>query len=346
MQRPDLTSAEPSIVKYIEYLEKKLGIGPTTTPIDLDHTYDHFNEPLLAEPETTLCVITISERGLSKRSFRHLYTRQHRGGMGVFDLDVVHPDFPCTLGLADENQNILLFTNRARVFRFATHNIENGLLHIRGSNAFERLGIDSSEKIVAVLPEQAQGYVALLGSFGKVRCLRHHLFGEHMRQGTGLFNTLEFGSLTSACWTTGDAELFIVTRQGTGIRFAEKAISPQGDLGIRVGQDDAAVGIAPVDSESRVFMLGSDGRGTIRQMSGFAANKSAGGSGKIAFKNSNVLGAVAVQSEDDLFVVTRLGKMVRFPVDEIPITDGPVQGVNCVALRADEVTSFIRSGSR
>lgn len=78
-------------------------------------------------------------------------------------------------------------------------------------------------------------------------------------------------------------------------------------------------------------------------MIGFAANKSTGGSGKIAFKNNLVVGAVAIDPADDLFVISRLGKMIRFRADEVPVTDGPVQGVNCINLRADEVTGFART---
>jgi DNA gyrase subunit A len=80
-------------------------------------------------------------------------------------------------------------------------------------------------------------------------------------------------------------------------------------------------------------------------MSGFAANKSAGGAGKIAMKSYKLIGAAAVQPEDDIWILTRLGKMIRFRADEIPTTDGAVQGVICISMRIDEVSTFLRSGS-
>jgi DNA gyrase subunit A len=131
--------------------------------------------------------------------------------------------------------------------------------------------------LIAILPEQAKGYVALVTESGRVRCLRHHLFGEHMRPGTEMFKFNEVGPLASVCWTNGDADLLIITQQGMGIRFGEKSISPQGDQGIRLSQDDKVVAITPVYPDSLVFIASSDGRGTLRLMSGFAANKSAGG---------------------------------------------------------------------
>jgi DNA gyrase subunit A len=104
------------------------------------------------------------------------------------------------------------------------------------------------------------------------------------------------------------------------------------------------VAAASVYADSGVFILGADGRGTVRQMSGFAPNKTPGGSGKIAFKSAKVVGAAAVEVNDDIFILSRLGKIIRFPSDEVPLTEGVVQGVNCMSFRADEAVALLKSG--
>ena len=348
MQRPDLTNIDPVVVAYIEYLERKIGVRPGRTAAP-DHqpaelSPERAAETLPAEHETTVNVITITQDGVGKRTYRHLYTRQHRGGMGVFGIDVDDPDYPTVLSTAEENQNLLFFTSKARVFRQSIQVIGSTPLNSRGNPVTERLTLEGGERIVAVLPEQAKGYVALASEGGRVRSLRHHLFGEHMRPGTAVYNFNEFGPLATACWTTGDAELFLITREGIGIRFSEKALSPQGDQGIRLTGNDHVVGLTSVYPDSAVFILGADGRGTLRLMSGFAANKSPGGSGKIAFKSSKLVGATTVEVNDDLFIITRLGKVIRFPADEVPETEGVVQGVNCMGLRGDEAVALMKSG--
>jgi DNA gyrase/topoisomerase IV subunit A len=58
-------------------------------------------------------------------------------------------------------------------------------------------------------------------------------------------------------------------------------------------------------------------------------------------KSNMVIGATTVVPEDDVFIITRQSKIIRFKASEIPSTDGVVQGVNCVALRQDEVSSFM-----
>jgi DNA gyrase subunit A len=340
MQRPDLTNVDPEILQYIQHLEKRLGIRTDSEHSQFDEVKQ--NEPVPPEPPTTTCVVTLCQSGLTKKTYRHLYTRQHRGGMGVFGIDVDPPDYPKTLANLQENRTLILLTNKARVFRLQLNALEPAVINSRGIATLDRLGLATDETVVMILPEQATGYIALVSEVGKVRSLRHHLFGEHMKPGTTLFNVNEFGPLAAACWTPGDGELFIVTQAGIGIRFAEKAIPPQGSLGIKVGDDDQVAGITPVSSDGNVFILGADGRGTLRQMSGFAANKTPGGSGKIAIRNPKVIGAVAIEPEDDLLIMTRLGKIIRFRADEVPSSDGVVQGVNCISMRSDEACALLR----
>ena len=69
--------------------------------------------------------------------------------------------------------------------------------------------------------------------------------------------------------------------------------------------------MTPVSAGSGVFMAGSDGKGTIRQMAGFAMNKAPGSGGKAAFKTERLLGALTVTERDDIFIVSRLGKTVE-----------------------------------
>ncbi len=347
MQRPDLSKADPEIVAYVEYLETQLkGYTSRRSSVAQKEVEEPSMETALpAEPPTTVNIATISQAGLAKRTPRHLYPRQHRGGMGIFDLDVTAPDFPAILASLDASENALVFTNLAKVYRLPAGRLDESDVRSKGVLLFDRFEMEEGEAPVAVLPERASGYVALASAFGKVRCLRHHMFGEHMRPGSVFFNTRETGLLAAACWTDGSSDLFVLSQKGIAIRFSEKALSPLGDWGIKVTQDDRVVAITSVYEDGLVFMVGADGKGTLREMAGFAPNKSAGGSGKIAMKNEHLVGAVAVNPNDDLFILTQLGKVIRFRADEVPSTDGVVQGVICINMRNDEVVAVTSSGS-
>lgn len=346
MERPNLENIDPAIVAYIEFLESKARIRPGIRSAALaDEFESNLSEPVgPAEPPTTINIASFSKAGLAKRTPRHLYPRQHRGGMGIFDLDVSGPDYPAILTSLEESENALVFTNFAKVYRFPVSRFQQGEVRSKGFDVFDRIVTEPGETPVAILPERSSGYVAMVTSLGRVRCLRHHLFGEHMRPGSLFFNVKDTGPLAAVCWTQGDSDLFVLSEKGIAIRFNEKSLNPQGDWGIKLSADDKAVAICSVYEDSQVFMVGADGKGTIREMKGFAPNKSAGGSGKIATKNDHVIGASVVNSTDDLFILTQLGKIIRFKADEVPTTEGVVQGVICINMRNDEVVAVTVSG--
>ena len=71
-------------------------------------------------------------------------------------------------------------------------------------------------------------------------------------------------------------------------------------------------------------------------MTGFSQNKAPGAGGKQAMKADRLVGVGAVSDGDDIFIISQLGKIIRFRADEIPAKEGVVQGVACMSLRGDE----------
>ncbi len=343
MERPDLTNIRTDVLAYIEALEARIAFlegKRSRVTIHEEEPEVHHETALPEEKPTTDSLINLSANGRIKRTLRHLYSRQHRSGMGVFDLDIDLPDFPAALQACPENASLLLFTNLARVFRLPVDKMNPDEVRAKGEDLAIRFPLEKDEYYVALLPDRASGFVVLASERGRIRILRHHLFGEHMRPGTAMFKPGEFGQLTSVCWTPGNLDLLLLSRRGMGIRFSEKLVNPQGELGIRLAEGDSLVSALSVSEDSSVFIASADGRGTVRKMSSFAANKSAGGSGKIAIRSDRVAGALVVEPGDDIFMASRLAKMIRFPANEVPETDGVVQGVVCMQLRADDVVAL------
>jgi len=353
MKKPDLYGVRSEVLQYIEHLEQELNSQqhsqakkerrlPVQEVADLppDDILE-VNEP--PEPPTTICVITATGSGIAKRTPRHLYNRQRRGGMGIFDLETSEKDPPKVITLADQNQNLLLITNMGRAFRLPVQAIPESPIRSRGASIAAKFNLEGEEQVAALIPEQAQGYLALLSQSGMVRMLRHHVFGEYMKPGAALYDFRAFGALAGVTWTPGDGDLFIATQQGRAIRFSEKLTPPQGAQGIRLANNDRAIGIAAVYPDSSVFMLSADGRGSVRLMEGFTPNKAPGAGGKFALTTDQLVCALSVKPTDELFIISALSKIIRFRVEEIPQKDGIVQGVVCMSLRADEPASAINN---
>ncbi|MBA3531713.1 MAG: hypothetical protein H0T73_07340 [Ardenticatenales bacterium] len=339
IERPELSTLPAEIRAYIEALEaelEQLRAGESrgkssVSPLEAD------------EPPTTINIVTISAKGTAKRTPRHLYQRQRRGGMGVFDLEMPEEEAPAFLVAADESESLLLISNFARVFLLPLRELPESLVRSKGIFLLEHLPFDRGEKLLLALPHQRSGYLAVVTRSGQVRRLHHTAVREGMAPGTLLYTVTELGLPAAACWTPGDADLFIATRQGRAIRFAEREVPAKSGLGIRLGEGEAIAAVTAVRPESGVFLLGADGRGTIRLMSGFSANKAPGAGGKSAISAEEVVGAVTVGERDDIFIISRLGKLIRFRADEVPPKEGVVQGVHCMALRADECAAVTTS---
>lgn len=333
LQRPDLSTVPPEVLAYIEALEAELDSRQLDGEDDRPARYEAPLEP--SEPPTTINVVTVSARGMIKRTPRHHYWRQRRGGMGVFDLDSGDDDPPAFLVVADESTGLIVVTNQARAFRLALQELPEAPVRSRGQYLAERFPFRPDEQLALVFADQGGAYAALVTERGQVRRIGSQYLGKSLQPGTVLYNIKEGGAPAALCWTSGNDELLIVTRLGQGIRFSERLVPVRGCLGLRVDPEDVVVGAAAASADGGVFLLANDGKGTVRLLNGFAGNKSPGASGKTVMKVEALVGAVAVTNQHDIFAISKLGKIIRFQAAEVPAKEGVVQGVNCMALRSD-----------
>jgi DNA gyrase subunit A len=160
-----------------------------------------------------------------------------------------------------------------------------------------------------------------------------------MIPGTTFHDIKNGGLLAAACWSNDETDIFMATKQGLAIRFAANQVPVSGCRGLRVPPDDVVMGGAAVNPAGGVFLLGPDGKGAVRLMAGFRANKAPGAGGKVAMKAERLTACFAVDETEDIFIISKLGKIIRFSAEEIPAKEGVVQGVNCMSLRADETVT-------
>ena len=338
LRRPDLTNISPEILAYIESLEAEID---NLTSSRSRSSPREILPPEPTEPPTTINVITMTVSGMVKRTPRHFYPRQRRSGMGIFDIDTDEDDPPAILTLANQDNTLLVLTDSSRVYTLPVASLTETPVRGRGNPLVEALPGISDEKVVYYGPVRSSGSLAMLSERGYIRVLRYNYLGNN-RSGTQLLDVARFGLLAAAGWINDkEDEVFIATRQGLAIRFKAKMVHPNGSLGIRLERDDAPVAVCGTSDEGSVFLLGDDGKGTIRQMSGFRSNKAPGAGGKVALKADKLVAASSVTDNDDIFIISKLSKIIRFQAVEIPAKEGTVQGVICMSLRADACVSAV-----
>ncbi|MCB9139665.1 MAG: hypothetical protein H6642_15090 [Caldilineaceae bacterium] len=337
MERPDLNGLDPAVIAYITALEEKVAASESVS----SRPSSALPEP--SEPPTTMNIITIDQDGAAKRTLRHYYMRQRRGGMGVFDL--AGDAEPAFLAAADEDGHLLLFTDQGRVFRVPVSAIPETEPRGRGASILAGFNLRPDEKIAVVVADGGGPFLTLVTARGHVRRIGAQSFGPNLHPGAIIHESNDGDQLAAAAWTSGKGDLFVAAQSGQAIRFSERHVPVRGCLAMRIKPDDRICGVAGVEEADGVFLLGEDGKGTVRLMAGFAANKSPGSGGKTALKCERLTGLfpVSAGSERDAFVLSASSKIIRFAVDEVPPKEGVVQGVNCMNLRNDRCVALTAS---
>lgn len=310
---------------------------------------DHIAEglPAVKTPRypDSVMLVSITRRGLAKRTPINAYTAQRRGGIGVYDIEAAEADPVRLLAVADASMSLLIVTSRSRAFRVPVEAIRETGIHGRGAPVLGSPGLTSGEEVaaVAVLDDndpRPQLFIAT--ERGWIRRLHRNYLGPNLQPGTLLYDPREGGGPAALAWFDEESDVFMVSRLGIGIRFAQKGIPVRGALGMRLRPGDAVAGLCAVADDDPVLLVSRDGKAARRRMAAFAA-QGPGGQGKIAMKAEDVVCAMVAHEADEVFCISEGGKIIRFPAAEIPSRPSAVQGVAAMELVRDRIASVVVS---
>jgi DNA gyrase subunit A len=146
--------------------------------------------------------------------------------------------------------------------------------------------------------------------------------------------------LVSVRTSNGQNDILIFTRDGNGIRFAEKDLrsmgrGTQGVRAIRLREGDHVVAAVSNVQGDEVLLLTAGGYGKRTVMDEFR-RQARGGIGVKAFKitrvRGNLVAALAVKSEDEVFLISSAGVGIRTPVGKISRQKRDSTGVKVIGV--------------
>ena len=287
--------------------------------------------------------IAITGRGLAKRTPLNDYSTQRRGGIGVFDIQAPREDPVAHLLVTRTAAGLLLLSNRGRAFYLPVDALPLTEVRGRGASLPERLLFSEGEQIAAALAldeADPRSTVLIASESGWLRTVHRNYVGPRLQPGTVLVDLRRGGAPAAMTLSSGAGDVLLVLRSGLAYRFPEKLAGRDGVRGILARPEDRVTAVVSIQSdEDEVLLVTADGQGTRRQMAGFAANKSAGGQGKVIIKSDAVASAVRVGPNDEALCISGLAKIIRFAVEEVPAKTGNVQGVAVLDTRGDSVAA-------
>jgi DNA gyrase subunit A len=191
--------------------------------------------------------------------------------------------------------------------------------------------LDRSESVTSalILPhpladeELPDAYLTLVTRGGRIKRIALADFTATASRGAApAMNVEGEDQLAWVVETSGQDDLLLATRQGKAIRFSEDEVRPMGlsaagVLAIKLGKDDAVVGMGVIAKDTEVILFTEKGYAKRTAAKDFPAQKRYGG-GVQAIKLSSRSGPTAVAAlasgKQSLVLMTAKGRVTRLPV--------------------------------
>ena len=291
-------------------------------------------------------VVTFSHWGYVKWQPVDTYAAQRRGGMGKTATTMKDEDFVDRLFVANTHDLLLCFSSRGKVYWRRVYELPQGSRTSRGSPIVNLLPLQSDERISAVLPVKdfsASGYVLMATARGLIKKTLLSEFSRPRSNGIIAIDLLPADRLIGVAITDGEREVMLASSGGRMCRFSERSVrsmgrTARGVIGMRISEHEEIIALI-VAGEGMVLTATENGYGKCTRMDEYP-RKGRGAKGVISIRtggrNGSVIGALAVESGDELMLITDGGKLVRTRVSEVSVLGRNTQGVKLIRLISGE----------
>jgi DNA gyrase subunit A len=302
----------------------------------------------LVDDKELVIVMTQAQyiKAVSADSFR----TQGRGGRGVSGAKMKTDDIVRNVIFTTTHAYLLFFSNRGRVYRLRALEIPERERTAKGIPIVNLLPLQPGETIQAIIDTRelaGERFLFFATKQGQVKKTAFDEYNSSRRDGLIALKLRPKDELVRVIETSGTDDVFMVTKGGQTIRFAEKGVRPMGRSaagvrGMKLRTSDEVVALDIAKDDSAILLITESGYGKRTQLTNFA-RKGRGGLGmigiKLTGKKGSVVAAFMVGLEDDVVVVASGGTTIRTPVKEISSQGRAATGVRIMSLGAGQVVA-------
>jgi DNA gyrase subunit A len=327
-----------------ELVEIKNNYGDARRTEIIDRTEEISVEDLIVEEDM---VVTISHEGYIKRNPAALYRAQRRGGKGKIGTTTREADFVEYLFVASTHSYILFFTTIGKVYWIKVHELPQAGRAARGRPIVNLLNLEQGERVSAFLPvkEFQEGrHLVFATKRGLIKKTELMAYANPRASGIRAIAIEPNDEVISVRLTDGNQEIILSTQDGQSIRFKESQVRPTGRdtygvVGMALEENDAVVSMEISSPGANILTASEKGYGKRTPMDEYRL-QSRGGKGIITMKTTDktgrVVGVQMVSEDDQLMLVTNIGKIIRLRVKDIRIIGRNTQGVRLIDLEESE----------
>ncbi len=320
-----------------------------------DSLADQDDEDLIQKEDM---VVTVSHRGYIKRVPLSTYKAQRRGGKGRSGMKMRDEDMVTSLFVTDTHTPILFFTSRGMVYQLKCYKLPIAAPQAIGKAMINLLPIETTEKIQTVMPMPSEkerwGELQILFATknGNVRRNQLNDFVNIRQNGKIAMKLHNDDELVSVLPCNSNDNFFLATRLGKAIRCDINDVrifvgrDSSGVRGIKLKPNDYVVSMSIIQEQSIQYVLsvtenGFGKRTTVKDYR--ITNRGGQGVANIecSDRNGPVVSSYIVTSDDEIMLVTNVGKLIRLKVHEndnnsIRVTGRKTQGVKLFNVTDEE----------
>jgi DNA gyrase subunit A len=319
-------------------------------PFDGDVT----DEDLIAEEDV---VVTITRGGYAKRTKTDLYRAQRRGGKGVRGAQLRTDDIVDHFFVTTTHRWILFFTNKGRVYRAKAYELPDTARDARGQHVANLLAFQPDERIAEILaiPDYSVApYLVIATRSGLVKKSLLTDYDSTRSGGIIAINLREDDEVIAASLVSPEDDLLLVSRKAQSIRFhaTDETMRPMGRatsgvIGMRFTDGDELLDMHVV-REGADVLVATGGGYAKRTPSDQYPVQGRGGRGvltaRIVDSRGELVGALMVDPDDEVFAITSSGGVIRTSADEVKLSGRQTMGVRLMNLASgDSVVAIARN---
>ena len=309
------------------------------TAIGFD-AYDISMEDMIPRENT---VITMTKLGYIKRMTVDNFRSQNRGGRGIKGMQTLDDDYIEELMMTTTHHYVMFFTNTGRVYRLKAYEIPEAGRTARGTAIINLLQLMPGERITAVIPisKFEEGHYLMMATRkGLVKKTPIQDYANVRKVGLAAIALRDDDELIEVKATDDKKDIILVTKYGQCIRFKETDVRSTGRVsmgvrGINLLDGDEVVAMQLNTQGYYLLVVSENGMGKRTSISEFTC-QNRGGKGvkcyKITEKTGNVIGAKAVNEENEIMMITTEGIIIRLQCADISILGRITSGVKLINL--------------
>jgi DNA gyrase subunit A len=292
-------------------------------------------------------VVTVSHTGYIKRNPVSLYKSQHRGGRGKVGMGTKEEDFVEKIFIASTHHYLLIFTNLGKVYWLKVYQLPQAGRAAKGKAIVNLVNVVGGERVAAILPVKefaADRFVVMATKRGIIKKTELAAYANPRSGGIIAVNIDPEDELIDVQLTMGSQDVFLGTKKGKAIRFHETNVRAtgrvsRGVMGIRMGTDDAVVGMEIPTEGNTIVTISEKGFGKRTYVTEYPVH-GRGGHGIVNLKTvpkvGGVSGILQVVGNEDIILISDAGKIIRLGVEEVSLLHRASQGVKLIDLESEE----------